>query len=167
MLADLQNTVDEFLPQKINSSDLLSEMESLALDMSPKAPTRNRKQPRTPLKTQSDLFSKETKKAAKQCCVCDGHILTGGATLNGKHYHNEHFICLICHRSIKDVAAFEKNGGIYCEKDFHKKFSPECAVCKEPIKDGGLEACGNNFHLEHFYCGQCGKVLDPEECNNN
>ena len=57
---------------------------------------------------------------------------------------------------------FEVDENLYCERDYHKKFSPQCGYCKEPIKENAIEALGKHFHQDHFFCSQCGKTFDSE-----
>jgi hypothetical protein len=136
MLAQLQNTVDQCLPERGSSKELLSQLETIGLelgDISISQKPRNRKIPKFPAPKKDIIYSAETIKEAKTCVICQEPILTGGAILSGKYYHNEHFECNVCSMSLKNEITLEKDGLLWCERDFHLKFSPSCAYCHDPI----------------------------------
>ncbi|KAI8911732.1 paxillin [Gorgonomyces haynaldii] len=107
----------------------------------------------------------ELKKPRKvhMCATCNEHITAGGAFFKNAYYHTEHFVCSVetCRQSLSGVLCFEMEGNLYCERDFHKRFSPECAYCKEPIKENAISALGKSFHQDHFFCSQCGTQFGP------
>jgi hypothetical protein len=70
----------------------------------------------------------------KTCHVCRDPIERNGSVLNGKYYHSEHFKCKQCQFSLKNIPCYEMDGNLWCERDYHKKYSPECHYCHEPIK---------------------------------
>ena len=53
----------------------------------------------------------------------------------GKKWHPDCFKCNTCEVPLSPNNFFEKAGKPYCEKDYHKMFSPPCAGCGHPIKD--------------------------------
>lgn len=89
------------------------------------------KQSKTALEKSIDALAKK----AKSCAACQLPILKGGSVVNGKSYHAEHFCCNICKKSLKGTLVFDKDDILWCERDYHKTFSPECFFCKEPIKE--------------------------------
>jgi hypothetical protein len=103
------------------------------------------------------------KTSTKMCFRCQEPIEKGGSILNGKFYHDEHFVCSECKKSLKGALSFEKESELYCERDYHAKFSPQCHYCLLPIKEVGIEALGKTFHAEHFFCVQCGINLSNQE----
>ena len=44
----------------------------------------------------------------------------------------------------------------YCHLDFHEFFSPRCRSCKTPIEGEIVIACGHSYHVDHFFCAECG-----------
>ena len=50
----------------------------------------------------------------------------------------------------------------YCHLDFHEFFSPRCKSCKTPIESEVVIACGNTWHVGHFFCAECGDPFDPK-----
>jgi hypothetical protein len=44
----------------------------------------------------------------------------------------------------------------YCHLDFHEFFSPRCRSCKTPIEGEIVVACGHSYHVDHFFCAECG-----------
>ncbi len=44
----------------------------------------------------------------------------------------------------------------YCHLDFHEFFSPRCRSCKTPIEGEIVIACGQSYHVDHFFCAECG-----------
>ncbi|KAH6590073.1 hypothetical protein BASA61_005366 [Batrachochytrium salamandrivorans] len=110
--------------------------------------------------------STNSSRSDKLCAVCGLAISRGGAGLRGKFYHSEHFVCSepSCRRNLKGVVCFERDNQLFCEKDYHVRFSPQCGYCKEPIKDNRvIEALGQTFHRAHFFCSHCGKTFGPED----
>ena len=57
----------------------------------------------------------------------------------GKKWHPNCFKCNTCEIPLSPNNFFEKAGKPYCEKDYHKMFSPPCAGCGEPIKDSVIK----------------------------
>ncbi|KIX95157.1 uncharacterized protein Z520_09073 [Fonsecaea multimorphosa CBS 102226] len=44
----------------------------------------------------------------------------------------------------------------FCHLDFHEFFSPRCRSCKTPIEGEIVIACGQSYHVDHFFCAECG-----------
>jgi len=51
----------------------------------------------------------------------------------GRHWHPEHFKCCECGTLLSPSNFKERNGKLYCEKDFNDKFMPKCAGCNTPV----------------------------------
>ncbi|XP_054165589.1 zinc finger protein 808-like isoform X3 [Oppia nitens] len=80
----------------------------------------------------------------------------------GAPWHPQCFQCTQCAKPLSPNNYYEKNGSPYCEDDFHKLFSPKCAGCQLPIKDGNfINAMGKPWHPQCFQCTQCAKPLSP------
>ena len=48
----------------------------------------------------------------------------------------------------------------YCHLDYHEFFSPRCRSCKTPIEGEVIVAAGAEWHVGHFFCGECGDPFD-------
>ena len=48
----------------------------------------------------------------------------------------------------------------FCHLDFHEFFSPRCKSCKTPIEGEVIVAAGAEWHVGHFFCGECGDPFD-------
>jgi hypothetical protein len=95
-------------------------------------------------------------KAGEEGCGQCARVLSGGYVMaGGAKFHEECFTCIVCNDSLLNSGFIEKDGGLYCEKDFHYTFSPKCAHCKEPITDQYITALGRSYHPDHFVCKVC------------
>ncbi|KAI8900211.1 hypothetical protein BC833DRAFT_523783 [Globomyces pollinis-pini] len=79
--------------------------------------------------------------------------------LEGKYYHNEHYMCNLCQKNLKGFICFDHDSSLWCENCYHKTFSATCGFCNEPIKEDKVDALGKSFHPNHFFCAQCGSTL--------
>lgn len=71
----------------------------------------------------------------------------------GKNWHPEHFCCSECHQPLGNGIIEEKDGKIYCHKDYQKLFGLSCAKCNEPILSGGyITALEKPWHVDCFVC---------------
>ncbi|KIW82667.1 hypothetical protein Z517_05694 [Fonsecaea pedrosoi CBS 271.37] len=56
-----------------------------------------------------------------------------------------------------DLALLENDPlRFFCHLDFHEFFSPRCRSCKTPIEGEIVIACGHSYHVDHFFCAECG-----------
>ncbi|KAF1357009.1 hypothetical protein BDV97DRAFT_288154 [Delphinella strobiligena] len=65
----------------------------------------------------------------------------------------------------EDMRRLEEEDGdealrFFCHLDFHEFYSPRCKSCKTPIEGEVVVACGNEWHVGHFFCAQCGDPFD-------
>jgi hypothetical protein len=51
----------------------------------------------------------------------------------------------------------------FCHLDFHEFFSPRCKSCKTPIEGEVIVAAGAEWHVGHFFCGECGDPFDSNK----
>jgi hypothetical protein len=100
-----------------------------------------------------------------ECGVCHQFITSGGSAFGGKTYHSHCFVCseTTCGKNLTGVLVFERDDALFCEKDYHKRYSPPCHYCKEPIKENAIEAVNKFFHADHFFCSQCGKTFGRDD----
>lgn len=91
---------------------------------------------------------------------------------NDTFYHMNHFKCCDCGMinnllfltfqteiNLSELPYYEKDKKLYCQKDFHKHFSPVCHLCKGLIKEQYISAMGFSYHKVHFNCVLCSKSL--------
>ena len=45
------------------------------------------------------------------------------------YWHEAHFTCSECGLRLRDSKVFQKDGLLYCEMDYKKRFVPRCAAC--------------------------------------
>ncbi|ODM89592.1 Paxillin, partial [Orchesella cincta] len=80
----------------------------------------------------------------------------------GRNWHPSCFKCCKCHGVLNPNNYKEKDGKLYCEKDFNDLFMPKCAACNTPITQKPTTAMGKTFHPKCFTCTECRKVLSPD-----
>ena len=97
------------------------------------------------------------------CFACKDGIEENGIKFKGEYYHDHHFTCTVCFKIMRNLKVFHIENKLYCEEDYHKKFSNWCEYCKDIIKSGGIEACGKHFCDDHFFCSQCGTDLATQQ----
>ena len=124
------------------------------------------------------------------CATCSlpisGRIVTasGSDSSSSSHlkamFHPECFTCHQCSTALECVAFYpepedkrkerlESEGlspdsdtdiRFFCHLDFHEFFSPRCKSCKTPIEGEVIVAAGAEWHVGHFFCGECGDPFD-------
>ncbi|KAF9112897.1 hypothetical protein BGX27_002604 [Mortierella sp. AM989] len=80
----------------------------------------------------------------------------------GQSWHEHHLACYQCKKPIQQsVGHVEKNGRVYCPKDFGELFLPKCRACGLPVEkeavcaqDGKLQG---KWHAACFGCQTCRK----------
>ncbi|KAF8981473.1 hypothetical protein BGZ46_002728 [Entomortierella lignicola] len=80
----------------------------------------------------------------------------------GQSWHEHHLTCHHCKKPIQQsVGHVEKNGRVYCPKDFGELFLPKCRACNLPVEkeavcaqDGKLQG---KWHAACFGCQTCRK----------
>lgn len=70
-------------------------------------------------------------------------------------WHAACFCCAGCGRVIGEQQFYTQNGQPYHAACFHKRFSPRCARCGQPITGTATTALGKTWHPEHFVCSSC------------
>eukprot|EP01136_Pigoraptor_vietnamica_P019309 Opistho-1_new@66751 len=100
------------------------------------------------------------------CGTCSLPIEAGQPTLKalGRDHHRD---CVICHRcrAPPDGNFYEKDGNVYCRKDYFAMFGTQCNRCAQTI-NGKLMAFNNKFyHPDCFHCVACKKrIVAGEKC---
>ncbi|KAF9181345.1 hypothetical protein BGZ50_005585 [Haplosporangium sp. Z 11] len=97
------------------------------------------------------------------CAGCDAPIQGENPVFAlGQAWHEHHLSCYQCKKPIQQsVGHVEKNGRVYCPKDFGELFLPKCRACGLPVEkeavcaqDGKLQG---KWHAACFGCQTCKK----------
>ncbi|XP_016414009.1 zyxin-like [Sinocyclocheilus rhinocerous] len=104
------------------------------------------------------------------CSRCGERITDRVLKAVGQSFHAHCFLCSTCGCTLEGAPFItdDKNNP-YCVKDYHRRFSPLCVSCNEPIiPDPGSEetvrvvALEKNFHLKCYRCEDCARPLSIE-----
>jgi len=93
------------------------------------------------------------------CAHCNKPIIGKITQGLGKNYHPEHFVCVICKKSLDGAVFSEKDGKIYCEKDYDQQFSTMCVDCGQVIQGECMQDGDKFWHPDHFKCAFCRKPI--------
>ncbi|KAM7421035.1 hypothetical protein PAMA_015293 [Pampus argenteus] len=108
------------------------------------------------------------------CSRCGERITDRVLKAVGQCFHAHCFRCSTC-SCVLEGAPFitDDNNNPYCVQDYHRRFSPLCVSCNEPIiPDPGSEetvrvvALDKNFHLKCYRCEDCARPLSIEADEN-
>ncbi|XP_068595608.1 testin [Brachionichthys hirsutus] len=80
-----------------------------------------------------------------------------------KLWHPACFVCCTCSELLVDMIYFWKKGKLYCGRHYGDSEKPRCGGCDELIfSNEYTQAEGQNWHLKHFCCFDCDRVLAGE-----
>ncbi|KAJ8289904.1 hypothetical protein GJAV_G00006600 [Gymnothorax javanicus] len=104
------------------------------------------------------------------CARCGERITDRVLKAVGQTFHAHCFRCFTCSCSLEGAPFItDDNNNPYCVADYHRRFSPLCVSCNEPIvPDPGSEetvrvvALEKNFHLKCYRCEDCARPLSIE-----
>ncbi|XP_074539228.1 zyxin isoform X1 [Halichoeres trimaculatus] len=108
------------------------------------------------------------------CSRCGEKITDRVLKAVGQCFHAHCFRCSTC-SCVLEGAPFitDDNNNPYCVQDYHRRFSPLCVSCNEPIipAPGSEEtvrvvALDKNFHLKCYRCEDCARPLSIEADEN-
>nr|XP_015805674.2 zyxin isoform X1 [Nothobranchius furzeri]XP_015805675.2 zyxin isoform X1 [Nothobranchius furzeri]XP_015805676.2 zyxin isoform X1 [Nothobranchius furzeri]XP_054597012.1 zyxin isoform X1 [Nothobranchius furzeri] len=108
------------------------------------------------------------------CSRCGERITDRVLKAVGQCFHAHCFRCSTC-SCVLEGAPFitDDNNNPYCVQDYHRRFSPLCMSCNEPIvpSPGSEEtvrvvALDKNFHLKCYRCEDCARPLSIEADEN-
>lgn len=108
------------------------------------------------------------------CSRCQEKITDRVLKAVGQCFHAHCFRCSTC-SCVLEGAPFitDDNNNPYCVQDYHRRFSPLCVSCNEPIvpASGSEEtvrvvALEKNFHLKCYRCEDCTRPLSIEADEN-
>ncbi|XP_076845286.1 prickle-like protein 2b isoform X2 [Brachyhypopomus gauderio] len=100
------------------------------------------------------------------CEQCGGQISGGDMAVfasragHGVCWHPRCFVCSVCDELLVDLIYFYQDGKIFCGRHHAERLKPRCSACDEIIfADECTEAEGRHWHMKHFCCFECEKVL--------
>ncbi|XP_056142747.1 zyxin [Lampris incognitus] len=104
------------------------------------------------------------------CSRCGERITDRVLKAVGQCFHAHCFRCSTCSCSLEGAPFItDDNNNPYCVQDYHRRFSPLCVSCNEPIvpAPGSEEtvrvvALDKNFHLKCYRCEDCNRPLSIE-----
>lgn len=75
-------------------------------------------------------------------------------------WHPGCFQCSVCRELLVDMIYFYRDSRLYCGRHHAETLKPRCAACDELIlADECTEAEGRAWHMRHFACFECDRVL--------
>lgn len=104
------------------------------------------------------------------CSRCGERITDRVLKAVGQCFHAHCFRCCTCACSLEGAPFItDDDNNPYCVPDYHRRFSPLCVSCNEPIvPDAGSQetvrvvALDKNFHLKCYRCEDCSRPLSIE-----
>uniref|UniRef100_H3CRI6 Zyxin n=1 Tax=Tetraodon nigroviridis TaxID=99883 RepID=H3CRI6_TETNG len=108
------------------------------------------------------------------CSRCGEKITDRVLKAVGQCFHAHCFRCSTCSCMLEGAPFItDDNNNPYCVQDYHRRFSPLCVSCNEPIipAPGSEEtvrvvALDKNFHLKCYRCEDCARPLSIEADEN-
>ncbi|XP_044064884.1 zyxin isoform X2 [Siniperca chuatsi] len=108
------------------------------------------------------------------CSRCGEKITDRVLKAVGQCFHAQCFRCSTCSCTLEGAPFItDDNNNPYCVQDYHRRFSPMCVSCNEPIiPAAGSEetvrvvALDKNFHLKCYRCEDCARPLSIEADEN-
>ncbi|XP_035227873.1 LIM domain kinase 1-like, partial [Stegodyphus dumicola] len=79
-----------------------------------------------------------------------------------KDWHRSCFKCSLCQQQMIGTF-FEKDGLVFCAKDYWKEFGELCHNCHEIISGPVMVAGDHKFHPECFKCDNCNSYIGDGE----
>eukprot|EP00092_Neocalanus_flemingeri_P027310 GFUD01029621.1.p1 GENE.GFUD01029621.1~~GFUD01029621.1.p1 ORF type:complete len:187 (+),score=44.70 GFUD01029621.1:118-678(+) len=94
------------------------------------------------------------------CTKCGENIVGKAMKAGDKYWHESHFLCSDCGVRLRDTKVFQKDGALFCDHDYKKRFVPRCASCSGFILSDCIRALDQTWHPEHFNCYSCQANFD-------
>ncbi|KXJ08883.1 Wilms tumor protein 1-interacting protein [Exaiptasia diaphana] len=118
-----------------------------------------------------DFKEIEVNRPCKTCYVCGKVIGDKILETLGRNYHPKCFYCCECFVVLEGVPfTIDENNNVFCLPDYHRKYSPRCDRCSDPIipqqqSDEIIRVVCNNkqYHTGCFKCEDCGIQLSNEQ----
>jgi len=102
-----------------------------------------------------------------RCTACLNSISGQGLRAVGGLYHQECFVCSVCHNSLMDGMFNLHEGKLYCAADFLAVAADKCTSCHQAITSAFLNISGSKYHPECFVCIECGKPFSGSYTTKN
>ncbi|EDO32541.1 predicted protein, partial [Nematostella vectensis] len=107
-----------------------------------------------------DYKSLERHQRPKRCHSCKEVIGQRILQTLGRDYHPVCFRCCVCEVELEGTPfTVDRQNAIYCIPDYHRKYSPRCHACREPIAPDEksdetirVVCLGKQFHDRCFKC---------------
>jgi len=93
------------------------------------------------------------------CAACNEKITGSIVSADNKFYHQRHFICSKCSKSLCNSIFNVIDDTLYCIDCYNDKCGIKCASCNQYIDGEYISTSGKNWHPEHFCCNECNKPL--------
>ncbi|KAI9223616.1 LIM domain protein [Blastocladiella britannica] len=74
-------------------------------------------------------------------------------------WHLHHLACSVCAKQLTATTFFEHHGELLCAAHHAERAAPRCAYCAGAITDRLVTALNKPWHVDHFFCSQCGTNL--------
>ncbi|KAM3614538.1 uncharacterized protein V6R79_015843 [Siganus canaliculatus] len=108
------------------------------------------------------------------CSRCGEKITDRVLKAVGQCFHAHCFRCSTCSCTLEGAPFItDDNNNPYCVQDYHRRFSPLCVSCNEPIVPAAgseetvrVVALDKNFHLKCYRCEDCARPLSIEADEN-
>uniref|UniRef100_A0A158R3W0 LIM zinc-binding domain-containing protein n=1 Tax=Syphacia muris TaxID=451379 RepID=A0A158R3W0_9BILA len=97
---------------------------------------------------------------------CKGTLREGDLVVYAERFgddvqwHAQCFTCTECENLLVDLIYFKHGADVFCGRHHAEQIKPRCARCDELIfSEECTEAEGQNWHMSHFTCNECGIQL--------
>ncbi|KAJ3274130.1 hypothetical protein HDV01_003413 [Terramyces sp. JEL0728] len=99
---------------------------------------------------------------ATRCAGCMQPLIDDYVTVLSKNYHKHCLVCTVCQKVISGTSLYTHDEQHYCEYHYYELTSNICFDCKGIIIGRCVVALDKKFHLNHFKCAFCSKILDEK-----
>lgn len=103
------------------------------------------------------------------CDYCKRAISNGNyISVEDKYFHDDHFFCAECKKSLVDHKFFNQANKYYCDKCYDTKFIPKCQKCGESIDSRYFKFDEKTYHKKCYdkfiapRCSLCQKIIYEE-----
>ncbi|KAI8384987.1 uncharacterized protein BYT42DRAFT_564301 [Radiomyces spectabilis] len=105
-------------------------------------------------------------KYGHKCMGCGEYIMGEFLGALDGDWHKECFVCASCGKAFTSATFYVRNNKPFCEEHFQQVSKSEavktCHGCGELIDGREVTAFGKHYHLNHFQCALCSKLLSPK-----
>jgi len=131
------------------------------------APVQSKPQESTPTpvsapKSNTNNSNENSSSNSTKSTICAfSHETIAGTMVkaNGKLYHQRHFLCSSCNKSLCNESYHVVDDNLFCLGCYNNQCGVKCASCNQYIDGEYITAMGKNWHPQHFCCTQCHEPL--------